>query len=521
MRVSDPSLSRQLFEIENDLRWQPHVSLERLLNIEAAGTDLRRDEVARIKLLTVQALIHVERFEQARELLLDSRRFINSKTDQELAALFESLLARLKYEACDPQSAFTLIERASATLSEEPVDPQVARTLHESLILAANCAVDLGEYSRVIDYLVEAVSLVQRFGFDKGYLLPLHSLGRMYLHLHQFEEAKQCAIAARRLHVNDTRFGYSDYLLASSQLSTGETADCLDSCSSSFMEPVTPSLAVKARILVAQAFMDMGEHEIAQTHISDAFENAQKLQLSREIVKARLCEAILHRSAGHAEKGLASLNSIEDEPAYRNIRRLQHKVLIEKATALQGLQRDTEAAQTYKQVIDLKFEASLLAAQSRLIHEHDLNTLHGSLGVPPIFRSELARPAFISESKSFHAQVLDRLTSRLSSLGDLPSGQLTKELHSITQQLQVLIHNSVDEDRIIERSFKANLLKINPTFTSSELKVCALIWKDKSTAQISYELGTSVRTIDTHRSRIRKKLGLANSDNLRSFLLRL
>ena len=92
-------------------------------------------------------------------------------------------------------------------------------------------------------------------------------------------------------------------------------------------------------------------------------------------------------------------------------------------------------------------------------------------------------------------------------------------------ELQALIRVTGNEaeyadERLEEKNFRANLLKINPTFTSSELKVCAWIRDDKSSSQIAYALGTSVRTIDTHRSRIRKKLGLANSDNLRSFLLR-
>jgi DNA-binding CsgD family transcriptional regulator len=521
MRVTDPQLSRLLFEIENDLRYEPYGALQSLQSIEV-DPKLGREDLARVKLLRVRGLIHVESFDSARDLLMDTRRLINSKTDIELSAIFEGLFARLKYEASDPKQALTLIVNSLHVLAQEPIDPQLAKTLHESNILAANCCINLAQYSQAIDFMLESLALVQRFGLEKGYLLPLHVLGRIYLHLKEYEEAKNCARAAIRLHFNDQRFSYSHYLLAACHLNCGEIADCLDSCAYSFVEATSASLAVNARILLARAFCGMNEINIAQTHLQEGLDQVQALRLSREATEIKLCQSNILREGGDLAGALQCLVEIEEHPAAQNLIRLKHQILTEKVRVLQELERFAEATEVHNELAELAFESTLLDQHSRMIHSHDLNQLHGFLGLPPLIKS-------VSQSYMPHdskAALLERLSNRLETLIDMGPVEASSELQSVAIELQALIrataHDSEHaDDRLEAKNFRANLLKINPTFTSSELTVCAWIREDKSSSQIAYTLGTSVRTIDTHRSRIRRKLGLNNTENLRSFLLRI
>jgi DNA-binding CsgD family transcriptional regulator len=523
MRVTDPALSRRLYEIENDLRTDPHRVLEGLLTIEDEVRTLTREDSVRVKLLRVRALVQVQDYESARQLLMETRGSINSKSDTELSAMFDGLFARLKYEASEPSQALSLIESSLGVLSAEPIDPQLAKTLHESNILAAHCCINVAEYVRAIDYLLESVALVQRFGLEKGYVSPLHVLGRIYLHLKEYEEAKNCAHAAIRLHFNDQRFSYSQYLLAACHLNCAEISDCLDACASSFIQSSTPSLGVNARILLARAFCGMGELNVARNHLNEARSQAESLKLSRELTEIKLCEASILRAEGDDESALSCINEILDDPAAQNVIRLRYQILTDKLRILHDLERHEEASELHKELAEMAFESHLLEQHSKMIHEHDLNQLHGTLGLPPLIKNlSTAASGQIHDTK---ASLLESLSRRLDSLLEVKPGQLSSELQAVAAELQALIKATGNEaeyaeERLDEKNFRANLLKINPAFTSSELKVCAWIRDDKSSSQIAYALGTSVRTIDTHRSRIRKKLGLANSDNLRSFLLR-
>jgi len=58
--------------------------------------------------------------------------------------------------------------------------------------------------------------------------------------------------------------------------------------------------------------------------------------------------------------------------------------------------------------------------------------------------------------------------------------------------------------------------------TPQEIQVAALVKDGKTSKEIASHLGVSVRTVDTHRDNIRKKLGIKDRrSGLRSFLLRL
>ena len=70
--------------------------------------------------------------------------------------------------------------------------------------------------------------------------------------------------------------------------------------------------------------------------------------------------------------------------------------------------------------------------------------------------------------------------------------------------------------------FSRNLHLSYYNLTPSEMQIAALIRHGKTTKQIANLLNLSTRTVDTHRLRIRTKLGIRNTkSNLRSYLLSL
>jgi tetratricopeptide (TPR) repeat protein len=70
----------------------------------------------------------------------------------------------------------------------------------------------------------------------------------------------------------------------------------------------------------------------------------------------------------------------------------------------------------------------------------------------------------------------------------------------------------------IYADFMSSLLKQCSELTPTELRICALLKLGLSSKQIADSLRASPRTIEWHRTAIRKKLGLASNDNLSTFL---
>lgn len=71
--------------------------------------------------------------------------------------------------------------------------------------------------------------------------------------------------------------------------------------------------------------------------------------------------------------------------------------------------------------------------------------------------------------------------------------------------------------RKVHHDFIDRLARRFPDLTKSELKVCALVRTGLSSAEIASMLHVTKRNIDTHRYRLRKKLGIATETSLSSF----
>jgi len=69
--------------------------------------------------------------------------------------------------------------------------------------------------------------------------------------------------------------------------------------------------------------------------------------------------------------------------------------------------------------------------------------------------------------------------------------------------------------------FARNVTAINNKITPKELQIVDLIKQGKTTKEIADIMTSSVRTIEFHRSNMRRKLGLEGKANLRSHLLKI
>ena len=71
----------------------------------------------------------------------------------------------------------------------------------------------------------------------------------------------------------------------------------------------------------------------------------------------------------------------------------------------------------------------------------------------------------------------------------------------------------------LHEDFFERLLKEYPNLTPKDLKLCAYLKMNLSTKEIAPLMAISIRGIEIHRYRLRKKLKIDSSENLSNFLI--
>lgn len=89
----------------------------------------------------------------------------------------------------------------------------------------------------------------------------------------------------------------------------------------------------------------------------------------------------------------------------------------------------------------------------------------------------------------------------------------------LSEKSQRNVIHAVERKKALDTSRSKDLKKIFPTFTPMEIEVSRLILRGTKLSQIVDATGKSEANISVVRSHIRKKLGLAPSDNLREALV--
>mgnify|MGYP001806828508 CR=1 FL=1 len=90
---------------------------------------------------------------------------------------------------------------------------------------------------------------------------------------------------------------------------------------------------------------------------------------------------------------------------------------------------------------------------------------------------------------------------------------IKKRLHETShyqKSKEDLFHGQIE----VNTTFKKILFDKYPTLTRTEIEICLLIKSGLSNAQIAGLMSKSIRTVENHRSRIRKKLHALTNQNL-------
>lgn len=121
-----------------------------------------------------------------------------------------------------------------------------------------------------------------------------------------------------------------------------------------------------------------------------------------------------------------------------------------------------------------------------------------------------------------NAHTFHKLKEEVIKLDNNPDNK--SDIKSIISLLKEVEDNNANWDKFVVHFDEANddvlkkLKKRYPKLSQSELKICAYLYLNFSSKQISQLSNVTVRGVEIHRYRIRKKLGLQTGESLNSFL---
>ncbi len=94
---------------------------------------------------------------------------------------------------------------------------------------------------------------------------------------------------------------------------------------------------------------------------------------------------------------------------------------------------------------------------------------------------------------------------QLSNLSEIISNYLEENIGRLT------LHNQIVQN---DQSFQERLKVRHPKLTTKEQGLCALVLTGLSSKEIANRKNSSVSSVEKSRYRLRKKLGISQSDNL-------
>jgi tetratricopeptide (TPR) repeat protein/DNA-binding CsgD family transcriptional regulator len=121
-------------------------------------------------------------------------------------------------------------------------------------------------------------------------------------------------------------------------------------------------------------------------------------------------------------------------------------------------------------------------------------------------------------------EFLDSLKREIAEVVRIVDGKVRPALRGLLRQVDARINDMEDWEVFEKQFFLAHhdflhdLSQRCPTLTKTELKVCALLKLDLTTKEIANILSTSVKTVESHRYHIRKKLDIPLETKLTAYL---
>jgi len=135
-------------------------------------------------------------------------------------------------------------------------------------------------------------------------------------------------------------------------------------------------------------------------------------------------------------------------------------------------------------------------------------------------------------SRNFISQRNEHLKSLSSKIKTLEKNNVSKKTSQfISKNIKTNIDNIINSEKKFQ-NFEKQFTKISPIFfkklikkhgklTSTDIRLCGYLRMNQNSSEIAQITGASIRTIESQRYRLRKKLNLNPDNNIHNYLITL
>jgi tetratricopeptide (TPR) repeat protein len=397
------------------------------------------------------------------------------------------------------------------------------------------------DYSKALKYLNKSISIARKLG-DKSLLFkPLNNIAIVYTDLKKYDSVLVYSNEVLRLNLqrNDKLFIGINYInIGNAQLKQLKYDDALGS----FQKALELSKEINNRFYFANCNVYMGQYFFETGNKSasiDAFKTALTVAQENgytEIINRaskELGDLYLERK----DTSNAFIYKIIENQSKDSLSQLRK----EKTMANLELQYQSEKKEFEKKIAQQKKEnmmviiilglisgliiTILIISRQRIKAKNatlEKQTIEKELGFK---NKELSINLMALMKKN---EMLSDISSRLIQIEKEAVKEETKEaINKISHELKKNADEKIWKEfsvrfQEVHSGFYEALLAKFPDLTQNELKLCAFLKLNMSTKDISELTGQTKLTLENSRYRLRKKLGIANSEvNLVTFLLQI
>lgn len=512
----------KVVKIECTLDVDPRTALrelDKLLGTESASND--RALRSRILVRQARAYTFCSDIPRAQQALIEARQLVDNASESHITAAFICTSALNKVTTSKRRQAFSELETALKLLDVIGLNRATAKTYFDIYLASAFNRSRLCMLEESVECFMRAITTANIFGLSFNKIHILLELAYIYYQIGDYPRCLELASATKESTKEETLVTFATVLEALAHMSMRNFPVCLDLCYQiDRTGRAHPIAHTGATLIWCMAMIAQGEHQEVEPSLIDLQAFAETHDDQESLLQIRILLSQVARAQHAPKRGLELLEGCVAMAESLGALKLKHEVYLELAHVYADLDRLTDALECYHKIREINIEKhlALQASHVRTLIRNDI--MQWLLNPPPMHKGTQKNPKeeFQPEA-SFLQTVLTNLSSATREFDGMPVASLESIQDSIRMRMAALKAGaSTGEIANRHQAFAVGLTRLNSKLTPTEVKICRMIREDLSSKEIAYRLGTSIRTVDTHRTRIRKKLGLDNTANLRSFL---
>jgi tetratricopeptide (TPR) repeat protein len=393
-------------------------------------------------------------------------------------------------------------------------------------------------YEKALEYYFKALNMAKEINNQEGIASGLNDIAAVYGNMRQYEKVikyLEDAVLINKKLGNKRAEGinYTNLGLINQRLENYENAfDYFNKAIHIFQDLKHPALIANAQVVLGAYYFDIQNLDLSIQYAKQAYELAKKYSLKKTAYDATgvIYQSYLQKNDSLLADKYLIINfqmkdslDIESSAAQLSKREFKYEIEKEKQAAELKQQRHDFIQIIIIITLTLGLGIVILIFARQKIKAKNTELEKTNLEIELDFKNkELALKVMSLLKKN---EVLTEISKKLIAVkNDAVKDETKQAINRIYKELQKSTDDEIWEEfelrfKQVHSEFYQKLMKQFPDLTPSEQRLCAFLRLNMSSKEISELTGQSLNALETARYRLRKKLGISNSQvNLISFL---